>query len=786
MNKYQFGNYETGVEITLNRNLRHYKLYSSAPKRAENNFGDVREFSEKDELPFLRSSSPLFDSLFALCLHETELNKVDKISDWSFEAENQCVFETGELWNYVWTRDSSYSAHLGLGIIDPKRMLRTLLFKVSKERKGQKSYFVQDTGSGGAWPISSDRVVLALGMRKVAPLLNAEDRKQLELQLFETMENTVIIDREVVFDSKAGLYRGEESFLDWREQSYPFWTANDTLWIGRSKALSTNLCHYAILSYLNELTIKYKKKTSANYELWATELKNKINERFYDEESGLYRSILMDNFLVEPLKCFDLLGNALAVRLGVAEDDRAKCVVASYPYTEVGAPVIFPQSREVPIYHNRAIWPFVSAYALQAAKRVGNAVAVAKNAETLIQGAATQLSNMENFEFLTLLPHVDDGKNSGPVVNSRRQLWSVAAYLNMVIEGFFGIKFREKYCSLNPYLPASLCQRYFSERSQIELHNLPWEDKKMNVRLYLPELKGKAEGSLTAKKICFQGKEVSSNRIERLKLEDHNLVEIYLEYQEDYSSINLIKIHNPKNISQEDEKKFFAPIEPRFSLNEDNSEVSFEPSNLNILIYRNGKLAETVKGGETIEVEKHIAQTLSFVAQDPLSGNHSFPTQPMDFNYRWQLFDFKGDRLSGQPQFLPAESKLPELTSDYILPIRVSESGTYRVELLYLNPGPINTGITGCLKRVSTKLGAKMLKQDIVIMPHTGDQGHIRISSSLELQLNKDENYELSIEDFTNMSDLIHFENYKNRGGRKGRENKAFLFGCRLKKISGV
>ncbi len=65
MNKYQFGNYETRVEITPHRHLRHYKLYSSAPKRVENNLGDVREFSETDELPFLRSSSPLFDSLFA-------------------------------------------------------------------------------------------------------------------------------------------------------------------------------------------------------------------------------------------------------------------------------------------------------------------------------------------------------------------------------------------------------------------------------------------------------------------------------------------------------------------------------------------------------------------------------------------------------------------------------------------------------------------------------------------------------------------------------------------------
>jgi hypothetical protein len=32
----------------------------------------------------------------------------------------------------------------------------------------------------------------------------------------------------VVFDSGTGLYHGETSFLDWREQSYPGWMATDT------------------------------------------------------------------------------------------------------------------------------------------------------------------------------------------------------------------------------------------------------------------------------------------------------------------------------------------------------------------------------------------------------------------------------------------------------------------------------------------------------------------------------------------------------------------------------
>ena len=44
-----------------------------------------------------------------------------------------------------------------------------------------------------------------------------------------------------------GLYRGETSFLDWREQSYPRWTANDVGFIAQSFALSTNVLQYRAL-----------------------------------------------------------------------------------------------------------------------------------------------------------------------------------------------------------------------------------------------------------------------------------------------------------------------------------------------------------------------------------------------------------------------------------------------------------------------------------------------------------------------------------------------------------
>ena len=95
--------------------------------------------------------------------------------------------------------------------------------------------------------------------------------------------------------------------------------------------------------------------------------------------------------------------------------------------------MIWPQQPDTPIYHNRAMWPFVSAYALRAARTTKNAERIAFEMRSLMRGAAKAGSNMENYELTTQAVHFEDGKLSGPVVNSPRQLWSVAGYLDMVI-----------------------------------------------------------------------------------------------------------------------------------------------------------------------------------------------------------------------------------------------------------------------------------------------------------------------------------------------------------------
>jgi hypothetical protein len=423
------------------------------------------------------TASTLFNGLFAMAQDDLAQDSVTAIRDGAFDHGQPIpcrCFETGLKWPYVWTRDLSYAVDLGLWRLDPDRSRNGLRFKLSEPRVPtvpQGLYVMQDTGSGGSWPISTDRVVWFLGARHLLgdAAFAADVRRALDTTLAQ--------DRQYVFDATLGLYRGETSFLDWREQTYPAWTANNVVAIGQSFSLSTNVLHYQALQLAATLANAQHGTQASTYRAQAAALKAAINARFWRADRGLYMSYIGGDGA--PYDTYDLLGIALAVTSGVADGERAKQTLANYPAWPSGSPVIWPERSDQPIYHNRAIWPFVSAYALRAARTINDPARIAHEIRSVMRGAALYGSNMENYELLTQGQHVDDGALSGPVVNSPRQLWSVAAYFAVVTEGVFGL---EEGGRVQPKLPTSLVPMLFGTRQSITL-NL--HDR--NITLTLPK-----------------------------------------------------------------------------------------------------------------------------------------------------------------------------------------------------------------------------------------------------------------------------------------------------------
>ncbi len=93
-------------------------------------------------------------------------------------------------------------------------------------------------------------------------------------------KNTLQQDRQYLFSADLGLYRGETSFLDWREQSYPAWTAKDTVFLAESFALSTNVLHYVALQRAATAAQTLEPAMATEFRLWAEALKTAINKSF--------------------------------------------------------------------------------------------------------------------------------------------------------------------------------------------------------------------------------------------------------------------------------------------------------------------------------------------------------------------------------------------------------------------------------------------------------------------------------------------------------------------------
>src|SRR3979409_2663104 len=77
-------------------------------------------------------------------------------------VEPDSTFRTGKLWAGVWTRDISYSIILSMAYLQPQVAKNSLLGKVNKDGR-----IIQDTGTGGAYPCSTDRMIWAVAAWEV-------------------------------------------------------------------------------------------------------------------------------------------------------------------------------------------------------------------------------------------------------------------------------------------------------------------------------------------------------------------------------------------------------------------------------------------------------------------------------------------------------------------------------------------------------------------------------------------------------------------------------------------
>jgi hypothetical protein len=411
-----------------------------------------------------------------------------------------------------------------------------------------------------------------------------------------------------------------------------------------------------------------------------------------------------------PIEAYDLLGISLAVTSGVADEARARSSLSHYPTWPAGSPVIWPERADQPIYHNRAIWPFVSAYAVRAAREVDDPALIAHQIRSMMRGPALAGSNMENYAMLSQATHVDEGKLSGPVVNSPRQLWSVAGYLDMVAEGVFGLTAGGK---VEPKLPVSLVPTLFGDRSEISLQ-LPHRQ----ITLRRPA-----------------------------KLDGNLLVADEVENHGDRSIVTLKAIEVPEQPLRTDAPVYApaTPAAPEARRDGDAWKVRAGEGG-HFLLYVDGKRHESVGATWTLPASD-THQCLRVTRRDQ-HGIESLPSEATCV----------GDEAT--------------ITGSWPRTWTAPRTGRYRAWLDYTNDhGPINTGITAAVKRLAIDCAGRSVQTVTIVMPHSVAEQR---STTATFEASAGAHCTFALEQGFNMSDLAHFVHYTGGvGGASGPLNEA-------------
>jgi hypothetical protein len=263
---------------------------------------------------------------------------------------------------------------------------------------------------------------------------------------------------------------------------------------------------------------------------------------------------------------------------------------------------------------------------------------------------------MENYELLTQAEHVDEGPLSGPVVNSPRQLWSVAGYLAVVTEGVFGLAADGR---VEPLLPASLVPMLFGERRAISLQ---LQDRRITL-----ERPAAIDGNLL--------------------VADHTTTD----GTNTTVTLKAVQVADPPLRTDAALYAPVAPKAPRVDASGDGWRVQVDGHQR---LYIDGRLHGDIDGmAQLPRQEGRVCLTTTRVDAHGLESLHSPATCVGD-----------QARVSGEwPRAWTAPT-----------------SGSYRVALDYANDhGPINTGITAAVKMLVVRCDGAAEQRLPLVMPHS-------------------------------------------------------------------
>lgn len=615
--------------------------------------------------PQYQSDYVLTDAMYNLSLEEM-IRAVEKDS----------TLRTGKEWAGVWTRDVSYSIILSMAVLQPKVAQYSLM------RKVKDGMIIQDTGTGGAYPISTDRMIWAVAAWEIYKVTG--DNAWLQTA-FPIIEKSLTYDLLNAIDPTTGLVKGESSFLDWREQTYPEWMQPADIF--ESQCLGTNAVHFQAHTVLAAMAKELgQEDVATKHSSVASGIAAAINKHLWLEDKGYYGQFLYGRNYKSLSPKSEALGEALCVLFDIADQSRANRIVSSTPVTPYGIPCIYPYIPNIPPYHNNGIWPFVQAYWTMAAAKTGNEKAVLESMSAIYRPASLFLTNKENFVAVS-------GDYVGTQINSDNMLWSLSGQVALVYKVLFGINYQVEGIQLRPFVPKAM-------QGVRALRNFKYRNAILDFEM-----------------------EGYGNVIESVTMDGAALADALIPATVNGKHIVKIKLAN--NVSEGNVNQIandFSLPAPDVTLKENELAWSNVEGAVQYKVLENGVVVNTTTA-TTFNIERKLAGEFQVVCIDA-KGFESFASEPLLFvgsakviQVEMETFKAKSNKtyqgFSGSG-FIPVT-----VNNNTTVPftVNVTEPGIYAVDFRYSNGnGPINTE-NKCAIRALEYNGVQM---GTVVFPQRG------------------------------------------------------------------
>ena len=643
-----------------------YRAISNDGTSITTNYGGVDQtWTLKQDI----SSKPIFDAPNMPIIEAVYNRTMEETFENTFDGKYGPVFNTGTNWNYVWTRDTAMSVQYSLAWIYPQESKNCALEKLVGTDTDHPVY-QQDTGTGGSYPVSVDRIITALSIWE--QYLTTGDVELLE-EFYPYTQHTIQQDLHVAYDPETGLFKGETGGLDHRDKTYPDWMsehAQDSLAnIAESKSSIVNIIYcqvYEIMARSADI-LGYGDDVVSMWQQRKEDLVQRVNEHFWDEERGLYVSWEYPNYMGAPdAYKYDVISNGYAVMYGIANQEQCQAIMENYPLVLYGADTVYPQKngrQAGTIYHNRGVWPGWEATLMIGAGQEGNNQLAEEIWKSCLRGCAMTLTNYEVINFAT-----------GEGVASRNQLWSIAGTLSGYYRILFGMEYTEQGIVFRPYVPERM-------DGPFHLTNYPYRDATLDITL-----RGSGD-TLTSVKL--DGVEMGTDYVLPTTLTGEHTLELVVEDS---------GVRSPINLS--DYNYVACPDMPVMTY--ENGVFTWEEDSRYTYKLWNGQEYIPVSGGSyTPDTTRYGVYSLVAVAADGIESELSQPitirpegstvlVEAEDGVYQENLFYTGTEGFSGQGAVI-SNANL-DSTHDLVVEMEVAQAGTYSLSVCYSNRGDAPSG----------------------------------------------------------------------------------------------